>query len=85
MLDRQLVAAVRSHGLTDALEPARRTHTLPTRLPRPGSTQGAELRIDYIFVSRELRVARAEVIHSDAADRASDHYPVVAEIQHDPR
>jgi len=78
MLDRRLIAAVRSYDLVDTLAPADRTHTLPTRLPRPGATQGAELRIDYIFASRELRVERAEVIKSAAAERASDHYPLLA-------
>jgi endonuclease/exonuclease/phosphatase family metal-dependent hydrolase len=82
MLDRRLIAAVRSYDLTDAVAPPGRVHTLPTRLPRPHATQGAELRIDYIFASRELRVERAEVIKSAAADAASDHYPVVAVIEY---
>ena len=79
MLERQVIAAVRGHGLVDTMPPAARTHTLPTRLPRR-ATQGARLRIDYIFVSPELVVERAAVIQSAAAERASDHYPVVAEI-----
>jgi endonuclease/exonuclease/phosphatase family metal-dependent hydrolase len=80
MLDRQLVAAVRAHGLVDTLAPAARTHTLPTGLLRPGATQGARLRIDYIFASPELAVQGAEVIRTPATERASDHYPVVARL-----
>ena len=83
MLDRQLIAAVRAAGLVDALPSSHRSHTLPTKLPRPGATQGAELRIDYIFASADLRVEHAEIIKSDAADRASDHYPVVTVIELD--
>jgi endonuclease/exonuclease/phosphatase family metal-dependent hydrolase len=81
MLDRQLIAAVRAAGLIDTLAPSCRAHTLPTRLSRPGATQGAEIRIDYIFVSEELRVLRAEIGKSEAADRGSDHYPVLAVLE----
>ena len=79
MLDRRLVATVRAHGLHDVAPPTRR-HTLPTRLPRPHATQGARLRLDYIFASEEFRAERAEVIESEATDRASDHYPLVADL-----
>jgi endonuclease/exonuclease/phosphatase family metal-dependent hydrolase len=81
MLDRRLVAEVRAHGLSDVVAPEDRGPTLPTRLRRPGAGQGARLRIDYVFASPELRVARAAIVRSDAADRASDHYPVVAELE----
>jgi exodeoxyribonuclease-3 len=80
MLDRQLIASIRAQGLTDTLPVPERGHTLPTRLPRPNATQGAQLRIDYIFTSREMQVTRATIVRGDAADRASDHYPVVAEM-----
>lgn len=83
MLDRQLVATVRAHGLVD-LTPERRRHTLPTRLPRPHATQGARLRIDYIFASEELRAEHVEVVENDATDRASDHYPLVADVVLEP-
>jgi endonuclease/exonuclease/phosphatase family metal-dependent hydrolase len=82
MLDRQLIAAVRSYDLVDALAPTSRCHTLPTRLPRPGATQGAQLRIDYIFASRDLRVKRSAIVRSEAAERVSDHYPVVATLEY---
>lgn len=79
MLDRQLVATVRAHGLHDVAPPGRR-HTLPTRLPRPHATQGARLRLDYIFTSDDFRAERVEVIENEATDRASDHYPLVADL-----
>jgi endonuclease/exonuclease/phosphatase family metal-dependent hydrolase len=78
MMDRQLIAALRARGLRDAMPVTARRHTLPTRLSRPHATQGARLRIDYVFVSEEIGVERAGVVWSEEADRASDHYPVVA-------
>ncbi len=79
MLDRRLIATVREQGLRDLAPPGRR-HTLPTRLPRPHATQGARLRLDYIFASDDFRVERVEVIDNEATDRASDHYPIVADL-----
>ncbi|MBL8915022.1 MAG: endonuclease/exonuclease/phosphatase family protein [Archangium sp.] len=80
MLDRKLIASVRAHGLQDFAPPGRR-HTLPTRLPRPHATQGARLRLDYIFGSEEFRAERVEVIDNELSDRVSDHYPLVADLE----
>lgn len=77
MLDRQLIAEIRAAGLRDAFPVESRTHTIPTALDRPHATQGVRLRIDYVFASPDLRVEHAAVIQSAAADRASDHYPIV--------
>lgn len=79
MLDRRLIATVRAQGLQDVAPPGR-PHTLPTRLSRPHATQGARLRLDYIFASQEFRAERVEVIVDEATDRASDHYPIVADL-----
>jgi len=79
MLDRQLVAKIRAHGLQDFAPPTRR-HTLPTELPRGQATQGAKLRLDYIFASEDFQAERVEVIDNEASNRASDHYPIVADL-----
>jgi endonuclease/exonuclease/phosphatase family metal-dependent hydrolase len=81
MLDRELVAEARRHGLRDALPVDARRHTLPTLLPRPHATQGARIRIDHVLVSDALRVLGGRVVQSEAADRASDHYPVVVDLE----
>jgi endonuclease/exonuclease/phosphatase family metal-dependent hydrolase len=81
MLDRQLLRAGRAHGLRDALPLEARTHTLPTRLSRPHATQGAKLRIDYVLVTGALQARAGRVVQSEAADRASDHYPVVVDLE----
>jgi endonuclease/exonuclease/phosphatase family metal-dependent hydrolase len=83
MLDRQLIAEVRRHGLVETLAPADRTHTLPTTLDRPHATQGARLRLDYIFVSPEIRVHGAHVVKTPGTELVSDHYPVVADLELD--
>lgn len=81
MLDRQLIASIRARGLADTMPRDRRVHTIPTPLHRPHATQGAQLRIDYIFTSPEFVVEDAEVIHRPPADAASDHYPIVARVR----
>ncbi|MEO8700957.1 MAG: endonuclease/exonuclease/phosphatase family protein [Kofleriaceae bacterium] len=79
MLDRQLLATLRAHGLRDTMPVEARVHTIPTRLTR-ASTQGARLRIDYVLASANVEVLTGKVIHSAPADRGSDHYPIVAEL-----
>lgn len=47
--------------------------TFPARYPR--------FRIDYIFVSPSIQVDRVEAIKTPATQAASDHLPVVADLQ----
>ncbi|WP_067497960.1 endonuclease/exonuclease/phosphatase family protein [Actinoplanes sp. TFC3] len=46
--------------------------TFPATLPRQ--------RIDALFVSPDVQIERYEVVETDAARRASDHLPVLAEL-----
>jgi len=55
------------------LVPSRSDATFPARYPR--------FRIDYIFVSRSIQVDRVEAIRNAATKVASDHLPVVADLQ----
>jgi endonuclease/exonuclease/phosphatase family metal-dependent hydrolase len=71
----------RARGLRDALPVDARRHTVPTRRPRPHATQGARIRIDYVLITDGLRVLSGKVVQSEAADRASDHYPVVVDLE----
>ncbi|WP_199516094.1 endonuclease/exonuclease/phosphatase family protein [Nucisporomicrobium flavum] len=60
-------------GLVDTAASARGTPlTFPATLPR--------LRLDALFVSPDVEVSRYEVVESEAARRASDHLPVVADL-----
>ncbi|MBL0404556.1 endonuclease/exonuclease/phosphatase family protein [Microvirga aerilata] len=47
--------------------------TFPSRLPL--------LRIDHVFVSRSIRVLRVETLRTPLARAASDHLPLLVEIQ----
>jgi endonuclease/exonuclease/phosphatase family metal-dependent hydrolase len=49
--------------------------TLPTSAP--------QIRLDYVFVPRDQhsRVVRCEVFRHPAAAQASDHFPVLADIE----
>lgn len=52
--------------------------TMPTALVRVGEDSG--MRIDHIVVNDRIRVHTAWVEQAAEADRASDHYPVLAEV-----
>lgn len=58
--------------LRDIFTQSRRPRTFPTRWPC--------VCLDYVFVSPEIRVARAARWSSPAAAVASDHFPIVAEL-----
>ncbi|WP_311273815.1 endonuclease/exonuclease/phosphatase family protein [Methylobacterium sp. WCS2018Hpa-22] len=47
--------------------------TFPSRWPL--------LRIDHVFVGPEVRVRRMEVVHTPLARRASDHLPLLVELE----
>lgn len=72
------VQIVRDAGYVDAfraLHPDDPGLTLPTTSP--------QVRLDYLFVpSPQIgRVQSCEVVRSDAAQQASDHFPLLSEIQ----
>ncbi|GAA3104628.1 endonuclease/exonuclease/phosphatase family protein [Pseudonocardia yunnanensis] len=73
-----VVAAITEAGLVDSLRLVHPYTGTPdsTLLHRPGA------RVDYIFVSEELRdcVTKAGIVDGEAVTVASDHRPVVAEL-----
>lgn len=73
-----VVAAITGTGLADSLRLVQPYLGVPdsTLVGRAGA------RVDYIFVSEELRdrVAKAWIVDTPAAAQASDHRPVVAEL-----
>jgi endonuclease/exonuclease/phosphatase family metal-dependent hydrolase len=76
-----VVRAITGAGLSDSLRLAQPFAGAPesTLLHHEGA------RVDYIFVSEELRdrVAKAYVVDTEAVTTASDHRPVVAEVTFD--
>jgi endonuclease/exonuclease/phosphatase family metal-dependent hydrolase len=73
-----VVAAITNAGLADSLRLVRPYPGTPdsTLRDRPGA------RVDYIFVSEDLRdlVTKAYIVDDEAVSAASDHRPVVAEV-----
>lgn len=72
------IQIVRDAGYADAfraLHPDDPGLTLPTHAP--------QVRLDYLFVpaAQLSRVVACEVVRSDAAQRASDHFPLFCEIR----
>jgi exodeoxyribonuclease-3 len=72
------VQIVRDAGYADvfrAMHPSDPGLTLPTGMP--------QVRLDYLFVpvAQLARVTRCDVVRGGAAQQASDHFPLLAEIQ----
>jgi len=80
-VDTRAVAALDAAGLVDVFRAAGagRVETAPTAL---GGPEFSGMRLDYLFASPALAayVRSCRVVESPDADRASDHYPVVADI-----
>ncbi len=65
-------------GLRDAIPAAGRRYSVPTDLRSPD--KDAAMRLDHIFVSREITVLHGEVLHHALSELASDHHPVIADL-----
>jgi len=80
-VDTRAVAALDAAGLVDVFRAAGtgRVETAPTAL---GGPEFSGMRLDYLFASPALAayVRSCRVFESPDTDRASDHYPVVADV-----
>ncbi|MET8117871.1 endonuclease/exonuclease/phosphatase family protein [Micromonospora sp. NPDC005291] len=84
-VDTRAIARLLAAGLVDlwpssaAGAPETEGLTVPTRL---GGAEFAGMRLDYLLGTRALaeRVRDCRVIRGGAADTASDHYPLLAEV-----
>ena len=65
-------------GLRDAIPSDSRGHTMPTRLV--SEVDDSRMRIDHVWVNRQVLVQAARVCHDPLADQASDHYPLIVEF-----
>lgn len=74
-------AALEADGLRDAIPPQGRGITMPTDLVSSDKVSG--MRIDHVMISADVRCLHGEVIRIPATERASDHYPVVADLMVD--
>ena len=78
-VDTRAVAALDRAGLVDLYPGSGRAETVPTAL---GGAEFSGMRLDYLFgtpaVAARLRSYR--VVEGGEVDKASDHYPVLAEL-----
>lgn len=79
----EVIEKVLSHGYFDAARELKgnNTYTVPT--PVNKDSAHADLRLDYIFVSKPLLplLKKYEVVRNDLTDTASDHYPITISIE----
>ena len=76
LLKSRMIDQILTHGLRDAFEDKKKKDsTVPTRSKYGKSISG--MRIDYFFVSNDLKVENAYVLKNEDAEVASDHYPIV--------
>ncbi len=82
----KVIPYLEEQGLVDVLQKANAAFpTVPTGEGTPEHEKRQHfqpLRLDYIFATRRLaeRVKKAYVLRSPAAEKCSDHYPIVAEF-----
>jgi endonuclease/exonuclease/phosphatase family metal-dependent hydrolase len=79
-VDGRAIATIFARGFEDVAAPP--SPTFPTRLDGKLDRYRCQVRLDYIFATRELasRCTRFETIDTPAAHAASDHLPVMAEF-----
>ena len=75
---RAVFALLAGRGLRDAIPPEGRRYSMPTDLR--SADKDAAMRLDHIFVSGEFAVRRGEVLHHALSEIASDHHPVLADL-----
>lgn len=73
-LECKVIRGILATGLQDALPPDKRTSTVPTELE---GKRKIGSRIDYMFITPDIRVIDSYVIKTADTNIASDHYPLV--------
>jgi exodeoxyribonuclease-3 len=84
-IDTRVLEAFDQAGFVDSmacLHPEDPGFTAPTKLASDPAFEGANLRLDYILVSSALKNAlrSGEVIRNEESNKASDHFPLVVEL-----
>lgn len=75
---KEVFGALEQLGLHDAMQPDWRKPTMPTDLL--SKDKSSAMRIDHAWVNDRVRVVHGEVIVSNEANVASDHYPIVLDV-----
>jgi len=75
----RFIPFLREQGLQDAFEGFKKVPTHPTPAVRKNFV--ANVRIDHCFTSADVKVRDARIITSQRAKIASDHYPIVCNLE----
>jgi len=79
LLSPMMIPLLRRYGLRDAMPKMNRTYTIPTDYASIKKKSG--IRIDHCFVSKDIDVLSGLVPKNKHTNFASDHYPIVFDIE----
>lgn len=74
LLERKLIPFLKRQELIDAMPKTKRTFTIPT--DSCSLTKNSAIRIDYFFVSKDVKIIDAYTVKNEHSEKASDHYPI---------
>ncbi|MFT4308915.1 MAG: endonuclease/exonuclease/phosphatase family protein [Candidatus Woesearchaeota archaeon] len=80
LLSPKLIPMLRRYGLRDAMPRMNRTYTIPTDYASINKKSG--IRIDHLFVSKDIKVLSGIVPKDKHTNWASDHYPILFDISY---
>ncbi|MDD5012309.1 MAG: endonuclease/exonuclease/phosphatase family protein [Candidatus Nanoarchaeia archaeon] len=82
LLTYQTIPEIRKHGLIDTYTSSYddNDYTMPTKYILP-ENKNSRIRTDYIFCSPDFIVNDARIIKNKYTNKASDHYPIVANLK----
>ncbi|MBN1585984.1 MAG: endonuclease/exonuclease/phosphatase family protein [Candidatus Omnitrophica bacterium] len=86
VIDTRVFSLLDAQGYVDLYRkwhPKEPGYTIPTALMRNPLFEGTRLRLDYIFAGPQLarRLQDIQVLESEETQRASDHFPLLAEFR----
>ncbi len=74
LLKGKFIEYLKKMSLKDAFEKNKRQATIPTKRYKTGSS---DVRLDYFYISKDIKVIDAYVLKNELTEKASDHYPIV--------
>ena len=81
MLKSDMVKFILSQGLIDSykIHNQESNYTVPTEFRK--NSEDSRVRMDYIFCSKNIKVFDSGIIQNKTTEKASDHYPIFAELE----